>query len=61
MLNNADQSSFNITQKDLTYKNERDFYFSKLKDIDHLLDVCTENKTENLILQIKNILYSLPN
>jgi len=34
----------------MTYKSERDFYFTKLKDIDHLLDVSTENSTENLIL-----------
>lgn len=44
----------------MLFKNERDFYFSKLKDIDHLLDVFQENSAENLINSIKNILYSLP-
>ena len=37
-------------------REERDYYFSKLKDIDHLLDVHREGTTENLMNKIREIL-----
>ena len=39
---------------------ERDFYYSKLRDIDHILDVYTSNNVENLINNIREILYLTP-
>jgi len=40
---------------------ERDFYYSKLRDIDHILDVYNpSNNVENLINNIREILYLTP-
>lgn len=42
-------------------KAERDFYFSKLRDVDHLLDNFNRMKScQELIDSIKNILYMTP-
>ncbi len=39
---------------------ERDFYYSKLRDIDHILDVFTGNNVETLVNNIREILYLTP-
>ena len=39
---------------------ERDFYYSKLRDIDHILDVFTDNNAEALINNIREVLYLTP-
>lgn len=41
-------------------KSERDFYFSKLKDIDQIIDVYKDTSVENLIQAVKEILYLPP-
>ena len=41
-------------------KAERDFYYSKLRDIDHMLDVRADNNMEVLISNIREILYLTP-
>ena len=41
-------------------KSERDFYFSKLRDIDHFLDVYKDSSVDTLIQTIKEILYLPP-
>ena len=41
-------------------KSERDFYYQKIKDIDHVLDVYKESSVETLIQTIKEILYLPP-
>lgn len=43
-----------------TVRSERDFYYSKLRDIDHVLDVFKGNDAETLIKSIREILYLLP-
>jgi len=48
-----------LAQYDLM-KSERDFYFSKLKDIDHIIDVYKDSSVENLTQAIKEILYLPP-
>lgn len=39
---------------------ERDFYYSKLRDIDHLLDVFTGTNVETLTNNIRELLYLTP-
>lgn len=39
---------------------ERDFYYSKLRDIDHILDVYTGTSIENLMNNIREVLYLTP-
>jgi anionic cell wall polymer biosynthesis LytR-Cps2A-Psr (LCP) family protein len=41
-------------------KSERDFYYQKVKDIDHILDVYKEASVDTLIQTIKEILYLPP-
>ena len=41
-------------------KAERDFYYSKLKDIDHIIDVYKSSDTETLIKSIREVLYLQP-
>lgn len=41
-------------------RSERDFYYSKLKDIDHIIDVYAESSVETLISNLKEILYMTP-
>ncbi|KRX04072.1 EB1, C-terminal [Pseudocohnilembus persalinus] len=41
-------------------KGERDFYFSKLRDIDHYLEVCQVQDVESLKQNIRDILYLMP-
>lgn len=41
-------------------KSERDFYYQKVRDIDHVLDVYKESSVETLIQTIKEILYLPP-
>lgn len=41
-------------------KSERDFYYSKLKDIDHVLDVYKDASVDTLIQTIKEVLYLPP-
>lgn len=41
-------------------KSERDFYYSKLRDIDHLLDVCKDASAETLAQSIRELLYLPP-
>ena len=48
-----------LAQFDLM-KSERDFYFSKLRDIDHFLDVYKDSSVDTLIQTIKEILYLPP-
>jgi len=48
-----------LAQFDLM-KSERDFYFSKLRNIDHFLDVYKDASLEALVQGIKEILYLPP-
>lgn len=48
-----------LAQYDLM-KSERDFYYNKLKDIDHVLDVYRDSSVEMLIQTIKDIIYISP-
>lgn len=41
-------------------KSERDFYFSKLRDVDHFLDVYKDASVDSMIQAIKEILYLPP-
>jgi Microtubule-binding protein involved in cell cycle control len=41
-------------------KAERDFYYFKLRDIDHILDVYKDSSVETLINNIREILYMTP-
>ena len=41
-------------------KAERDFYYGKLKDIDHILDVYKDINVTNLINNIRDIIYMVP-
>lgn len=41
-------------------RSERDFYYSKLRDIDHVLDNYKGSDAETLIKSIRDILYLLP-
>ena len=41
-------------------KSERDFYYDKLKDIDHVLDLYKDSAADVLIQAVKDILYLAP-
>ena len=41
-------------------KSERDFYYTKLKDIDHVLDLYKDANVETLIQTLRDILYLAP-
>lgn len=41
-------------------KSERDFYYNKLKDIDHVLDIYRDSSVDMLIQTIKDIIYISP-
>ncbi len=41
-------------------RNERDFYFSKLRDIDHLLEMNKDLSLEIVTAKIREIMYSPP-
>jgi hypothetical protein len=48
-----------LAQYDLM-KSERDFYYNKLKDIDHVLDIYRDSSVDMLIQTIKDIIYISP-
>lgn len=48
-----------LAQYDLM-KSERDFYFNKQKDVDHIIDVYKDTNVDSLIQAIKEILYLPP-
>lgn len=66
-LNAAARSNFIMDPKTIqklahfdTMKGERDFYYSKLRDIDHVLDSYKDSSSELLIQTIRDIIYLSP-
>lgn len=41
-------------------RSERDFYYSKLRDIDHIIDVYKDTNVDTLIANIREVLYMTP-